>query len=67
MPVEKAKKSKKQRKFGRSSKYCQFYAATHRREQNKLRRLKKHLAKFTADKCALAALNSCKVTLGIRT
>lgn len=61
---QKAKKSKKQRKVGRNAEYCRFYAATHRREKNKAVRLKKHLARFPADRCALKALEVCKAITG---
>jgi hypothetical protein len=60
-PVAKAKKTKKQRKFGRNAKYCLYYKVTHVREKNKMKRLKKHLIKFPNDKCALEAINRCKM------
>ncbi len=58
--VEKAKKTKKQRKYGRNAKYCEVYARTHRREKNKMRKLKKHLIRFPMDKTAAKALETCK-------
>jgi hypothetical protein len=66
---QKAKKSKKQRKHGRGLRgnaNCKVYAVSHRREHNKLRRLKKHLQRFAADKCALDAVARCKAILGVR-
>jgi len=65
MPVnqpikQKAKKGKKQRKVGRNAKYCQFYALTHRREKNKVIRLKKHLKYFPTDHCAINAMDRYK-------
>lgn len=62
--VQKAKKTKKQRKYGRNVKYCQYYAITHKRERNKLRRLNKHLAKFPDDNCARKAADGCKAIVG---
>jgi len=62
-PVQKAKKTKKQRKFGRNAKYCLFYKLSHRREHNKVRRLKRHLANFPNDKCAQAAVESCMLVI----
>ena len=50
--MEQAKKSKKNRKTGRNAVYCKFYAQTHRRERNKIVKLKKHLKAFPDDKCA---------------
>ena len=62
-PVQKAKKTKKQRKFGRNAQYCLFYKLSHRREHNKVRKLKKHLVRFPNDKCALAAVESCMLII----
>lgn len=59
-PVKKkAKKSRKQRKVGRNAKYCLVYKLSHRREHNKLKRLKRHLVKFPGDKCAEASVELC--------
>ena len=59
-PVKKkAKKSKKQRKVGRNANYCTFYKLSHRREHNKVKRLKRHLVKCPNDKCAEAAIERC--------
>jgi hypothetical protein len=60
---QKAKKSKKQRKLGRNAVYCQYYAATNRREKNKIKTLNKHLARFPDDKVALKALELCKLVV----
>lgn len=59
------KQGKKNRKVGRNSDYCKYYASTHRRERNKLEKLKKHLQKFPNDKGALAAVELCKSVLGL--
>jgi hypothetical protein len=61
-----AKDSKKHRKVGRNALYCKAYANTNRREKNKIKKLKKHLAKFANDACAAAAVASCKVIIGIK-
>ena len=61
---QKAKKSKKQRKHGRSKDYCKVYALTHRRERNKIARLRKHLVRFPDDTCARAAVDRAKSTVG---
>ena len=62
----KAKKTKKGRKVGRNSLSCQRYKLEHRREKNKLRRLRKHVKVHIADLCAMKAIDLCKVTLGVR-
>ena len=64
--LHKAKKSKKNRKVGRNSNYCLVYKNTNRREKNKVKKLMKHLAKFTNDNCAKVALGNTKVVLGIK-
>jgi hypothetical protein len=55
-----AKQSKKQRKVGRNALSCQRYKATHRREKNKARKLKKHLARFPGDVIAEKAYTLVK-------
>lgn len=60
---QKAKKGKKHRKIGRNALYCLRYAAAHRREHNKVRRLKRHLKRFPADKIAEAAAQACMVAI----
>jgi hypothetical protein len=62
----KAKRTKKQRKYGRNAKYCTWYAATHQREKNRLKRLLKHIKRHVADLCALQAVQVCKTVLGLR-
>lgn len=57
--VQKAKAGKKQRKWGRNALSCQAYKNSHRREHNKIRRLKKHLARFPDDKVGAAAVENC--------
>ena len=64
--VEKAKGGKKNRKVGRNANYCKFYKLSHRREHNKIRRLKKHLILHVGDKVAQSSLNHCKTMLGIQ-
>lgn len=65
--LQKAKKTKKQRKHGRNKKAQNvLYVASHRRERNKLHRLTKHLARFNDDRCAQDAEKACKVVLGLR-
>lgn len=66
---QKAKKTKKQRKHGRGLRgnaNCKVYAVSHRRERNKLVRLKKHLVRLPDDKCAAEAVVRCKAILGMR-
>lgn len=55
--------SKKSRKWGRNAMSCLAYRNSHRREHNKLKRLKKRLAKFPEDKAALAAVERCMVAI----
>lgn len=63
-PVKhRAKKTKKNRKHGRNATACARYAASHRREHNKLRRLKKHLVKFPNDACARAAERAAQIII----
>jgi hypothetical protein len=61
--TKKAKKTKKQRKYGRNAASCQAYAASNRRERNKAVRLKKHLAQFPGDKVAVAAKDRCVLVI----
>ena len=61
--ADKAKKGKKQRKWGRNAVYCAYYRSTHRREQNKIRRLKKHLVRFPHDDCAKRAIEVALVSI----
>ncbi|HYT42967.1 MAG TPA: hypothetical protein VEP90_11535 [Methylomirabilota bacterium] len=61
--ADSAKKSKKQRKVGRNAEYCKFYAVTKRREKNKLRRVKKHVARFPDDKVALKCIDILKAII----
>lgn len=60
---QQAKKTKKHRKHGRGLGYCKVYAASHRREHNKVRRLRKHLVRFPEDKVAAAAVERCKLAI----
>lgn len=64
--MAKAKQSKKQRKVGRNAASCLAYKNSNRRERNKLIRLKKHLKRLPADRCATAAVDRCKAVLGIK-
>lgn len=59
-----AKSTKKNRKHGRNANRCLQYKNSHRREQNKLVKLKKHLVRFPGDAIAQAAVVACRVTLG---
>ena len=61
-----AKKTKKNRKHGRSAISCLTYKNSNRREQNKLIRLKKHLSRLPGDPTAIAAMARCKAILGIK-
>lgn len=61
-----AKKSSKQRKYGRNAVYCLTYKNTNRREKNKIKKLVKHLAKFANDDCAKNAIKAAKVAIGIK-
>lgn len=58
---KKAKKTKKHRKHGRNSATCAAYAASHRRERNKVLRLKKHLIRFPGDAVAKATVDRLAV------
>lgn len=57
--ADKAKRSKKMRKVGRNAAYCLRYKNSNRREQNKARRLRKHLVRFPNDACAVKAVENC--------
>lgn len=43
---------KKGRKIGRNKKSCELYRAQHRRERNKIRKIKKYLKRHPNDKQA---------------
>jgi hypothetical protein len=57
--ADKAKKTKKQRKWGRNAAYCLAYKNSNRREHNKVKRLKKHLVRFPDDLVATVAIENC--------
>jgi hypothetical protein len=59
-----AKKTKKNRKHGRATASCLIYKNSHKREQNKAVRLKRHLKKFPDDVTATDALARCNQVLG---
>jgi hypothetical protein len=61
-----AKDSKKHRKVGRNADYCKYYKNTNRREKNKLKKLAKHLARFSDDNCAKVAVGNTKAAIGIK-
>lgn len=53
------KKGKKNAKHGRNTFKCRAYSSSNRREKNKVKRVKRHLAHHPQDACArhcLAAL-----------
>lgn len=58
-----AKKSKKDRKWGRNAAYCLSYKNSNRREKNKLRRLAKHLKRFPGDKIAQNAVKLAQAAI----
>ena len=64
--THKAKSSKKNRKYGRNAASCLHYKNTNRREKNKLKKLAKHLARFSNDNCAKVAVGNCKTIIGTR-
>lgn len=64
--LHKAKKTKKQRKYGRNAAYCLSYKNRNVRERNKIVRLRKHLARFGGDRCATTAVDRCKAIIGIK-
>jgi hypothetical protein len=64
--LQKAKKTKKQRKYGRNAAYCLTYKNTNRREKNKIKKLVKHLVKFANDDCAKNAIKNAKIAIGIK-
>ena len=64
--LHKAKKTKKQRKFGRNAASCLSYKNSNRRERNKLLRLRRHLTRFGGDRCAKDAVVRIKAILGMK-
>jgi len=46
-PKKGAKKTKKHRKHGRNTKYCEMYRATGRREANKARKAARHAKRMS--------------------
>ena len=65
--VQKAKKTKKQRKHGRNSKGGQNarYKAESRREKSHVKRIARHLKRFPDDHCAASMLTTYKKKAGI--
>lgn len=55
--VQKAKKTKKQRKHGRNADFCKRYRLSNRRERSKVARLKKRVLRFPQDLVAVAAID----------
>jgi hypothetical protein len=55
MAGQKAKKGKKQRKFGRNAQYCATYAAAGIEARNAKRKLRRHLRRQPDDTQALRA------------
>ncbi len=62
--LQKAKKTKKQRKYGRNALYCERYRREHRREKSHLRRIAAHLKKFPSDHYAATMLVQYKTLAG---
>ena len=46
------KTGKKQRKYDRNRKWCQSYRNRNQREKNKVKKVRRHLARFPNDKVA---------------
>jgi hypothetical protein len=63
MAVNKAAKSKKNRKVGRNADYCKSYKLSRRREHNKARRLRPHIVRHPLDLVAKAAVDRCVATI----
>jgi hypothetical protein len=61
--LHKAKKTKKHRKHGRNKVFCLRYRNEDREAKNKVKKLVRHLAKFSNDNCAKVALGNTKVLL----
>lgn len=62
----KRNKSKKNRKHGRMKNWCKAYALSHRREKNKVRRLRTHLKTHPNDGSAVRSLeNTRKAIKGV--
>lgn len=60
---QKAKRTKKQRKYGRNAAFCARYRAEFRAEKSQLKRLRKHSEKFPDDHCALGAIGRLEALL----
>ena len=54
--LHKAKKTKKHRKHGRNAAFCLQYKNSNRREENKIKKLIRHLATFANDRTAVHCL-----------
>ena len=50
------KKGKKTRKYDRNRKWCQSYRNRNQREKNKVKKLRRHLARYPDDKVAAKVL-----------
>lgn len=57
------KEGKKNRKIGRNAISCKVYRLSHRREHNKIKRLRKHLSRFPNDKVAEKAVDLCRIAI----
>lgn len=60
---KKAKRSKKQRKFGRNAEFCARYRLEMRAEKSQLKNLRKHVLRFPDDHCALGAIGRLEALL----
>jgi hypothetical protein len=56
-----SKANKQSKKAGRNLTFCKYYALVHRREKNKIKKIKKHLRKFEGDKVAWNTLKVLQV------
>lgn len=54
------KGGKKNRKHGRMTKWCQRYALSNRRNKNKVRRLRRHIARHPGDGTATACMKNLR-------
>jgi hypothetical protein len=54
--LQKAKGSKKNRKYGRNKKQCEVYRNENKREKNKVKRLLRHLKKYPSDVATISHL-----------
>jgi hypothetical protein len=64
--TQRAKKTKKNRKWGRNKVFCDTYKRTNQEEKNRIKRLNKHLTRFPNDLVASKAKDNARIIVSGR-